>query len=89
LDVTTLTLGSRPRQRACKVASQEGSPEVTLHAPENVGKCEGMNPHTPKATPTLGTIIPVESWWTPESSKGNYKGQNSMAWKVPYIIGKS
>jgi hypothetical protein len=30
------------------------SPGVTSHTPRNVGKCEGVNPHTPKATPTLG-----------------------------------
>ncbi len=30
------------------------SPGVTSHTPESVGKCEGVNPHTPKATPTLG-----------------------------------
>jgi hypothetical protein len=27
---------------------QEGNPGVTFHAPRSVGKCEGMNPHTPK-----------------------------------------
>ncbi len=34
---------------------------VTSHAPKSVGKCEGMNPHTPKATPTLGDGVPVDS----------------------------
>jgi len=34
--VTTLALGLRPRQRACKVASQEGSLGVTSHAPKSV-----------------------------------------------------
>jgi hypothetical protein len=29
--------------------------------PDSVGKCEGMNPHTPKATPTLGDVVPVDS----------------------------
>jgi hypothetical protein len=28
----------------------------------------------------------MESRWTFESSKGNYRGQNSMAWRVTYII---
>jgi hypothetical protein len=27
---------------------QGGSPGVTSHAPRSVGKCERMNPHTPK-----------------------------------------
>jgi len=38
-----------------------GSPEVTSHTPGSVGKCEGVNPHTPKATPTLGDGVPVDS----------------------------
>jgi len=36
--------GCRPRE----------SLGVTSHTPESVRKCEGVNPHTPKATPTLG-----------------------------------
>jgi hypothetical protein len=82
--VKTLALGSRPKQRACKVASQEGSPGVIPHALESVGKCEGMNPHTPKATLTLGNGLPVDS----RIFKGDFRGQNSMAWRVPYIIEK-
>jgi hypothetical protein len=40
------------------------SPGVTSHTPENVKSVkayEGMNPHTPKATPTLGNRVPVDS----------------------------
>jgi hypothetical protein len=33
----------------------------TSHTLKSVGKCEGMNPHTPKATPTLGNGVPVDS----------------------------
>jgi hypothetical protein len=49
--VATLALGSRPRQKGCKVAGQrEGSPGVkarrslgvTSHTPESVRKCEGV-----------------------------------------------
>jgi hypothetical protein len=36
------------KTRACKGASQEGSPGVTSHAHRSVRKCEGMNLHTPK-----------------------------------------
>jgi len=42
-------------------AKARGSPGVTSHTPGNVKKCEGVNPHTPKATPTLGSGVPVES----------------------------
>jgi hypothetical protein len=27
------------------------------HAPKSVGKCEGMNPHTPKGASTLGVGV--------------------------------
>jgi len=43
-----------------------------------------MNPHTPREF-HFGEL---ESRWTPESSEGDYKGQNSMAWGVFYINGK-
>ncbi len=59
-DVVTLALGSRPRQRGCKGAGQEEAQEPR-HIPGSVGKCEGVNPHTPKATPTLGDGVPVDS----------------------------
>jgi Na+-translocating ferredoxin:NAD+ oxidoreductase RnfG subunit len=78
--VTTLALGSRPRQRGCKVAGQEegnsgvkaraiqgcgprGSPGVTSHtlgSAKSARECEGVNTHTPKATPTLGEGIPMD-----------------------------
>jgi hypothetical protein len=61
LHVTTLTLGSRPKQRACKNAGQEGSPGITFHAFGSAKECERMNPHTPKGTPTLGVGVPVDS----------------------------
>ncbi len=34
---------------------------ITSHTPGSVGKCEGVNLHTPKATPTLGDGGPVDS----------------------------
>jgi hypothetical protein len=37
-------LGLATKERVGKVAGQERSPGVTPHAPESVGKCEGMNP---------------------------------------------
>jgi hypothetical protein len=33
---------------------------ITSHTPESVRKCEGVNPHTPKATPTLGDGVLVD-----------------------------
>ncbi len=42
------SFGLATKAKVCKVAGQKGSLEVTFHAPRNVRKCEGMNPHTPK-----------------------------------------
>jgi hypothetical protein len=58
----------------------KGSPGVAPHPLGNVKKCEGMNPCTP--------TWEMKTKWTPESSKGDCMGENSMAWNVPYIIKK-
>jgi len=42
------------------VAGQEKSLGVTSHAPKSVGKCERMNPHTPKGTLTLEIGVLVD-----------------------------
>jgi len=55
---------------------------------ESVREYEGVNLHTPKATPTLGDGVPVDSRWTPKTSESDCKGQTSMSCGVPYIIGK-
>jgi hypothetical protein len=52
------SLGFVTKARVCKVASQEGSLGVTSHAPRNVGKCEGMNPHTSKGAFHFGNWNP-------------------------------
>ncbi len=63
--VATLALGSRPRQRGCKGTGQrearEGSLRVPSETPGSVGECEGVSLHTPKATPTLGEGVPMDS----------------------------
>jgi len=43
-----------------------------------------MNPHIPKELP----LWEVESQWTPECSESDRKGQNPMARRVLYTIGK-
>ncbi len=70
--VATLVLGSRSRQKGCKVAGQEEVRELRQEEVweshhilpgvlESVREYEGMNPHTPKATPTLGDGVQVDS----------------------------
>jgi hypothetical protein len=68
------SLGLATKVKACKGAGQEGSPRVTSHTPGSEKECEGMNLHTPKEFP----LWELESQWTPESSKGNYRGENPM-----------
>jgi len=60
-NVTTLALGSRPRQKGLQGCGPRGSLGVTSETPRCVGECEGMSHHTPKATPTLGDGVPVDS----------------------------
>ncbi len=55
------SLGFATNARACKVAGQEGSLGVRLHALGSARECEGIDSHTPKGTPTLGFGVPVDS----------------------------
>ncbi len=48
--ITTLALGSQPRQGLARLRAKR--------KPGSEGKCEGMNPHTPKGTSTLGVWSP-------------------------------
>jgi hypothetical protein len=70
--VATLALGSRPRQKGLQGCGPKGNPGVTSGTPGNVGKCEGVNPHTPKATPTLGDGVPVDS----RNFRDRFEGSN-------------
>jgi len=57
-------LGSQARQKGLQGCGPRGSPEVTSHTPRSVKSAreyEGVNPHTPKAIPTLGDGVPVDS----------------------------
>jgi hypothetical protein len=56
------SLGFATKAKGLARLGPRGSLKVTLHAPRSVGKCEEMNPHTPKATPTLGYGVLVDSW---------------------------
>jgi hypothetical protein len=68
------SLGLTTKARACKGASQEGSPGNTFHAPKSVGKCEGMNPHILSELP----LWELESPWTLKFSENDFKGQNKL-----------
>ncbi len=52
------------RQRSHKGAGQEEAREshhIIPRVRESVREYEGVSPHTPKATPTLGDGVPVDS----------------------------
>jgi len=55
------SFGLTTKAKGLQGCGPKGSPGVTSHALESVRKCEGVNPHTPKATFTLGDGIPVDS----------------------------
>jgi hypothetical protein len=70
-------LGSRPKQGFARLWAKRGSLRV--------------NESVKEWTLTLRRELPpweLESWWTPECSESDYKGQNSMDWGVLYTIGK-
>jgi hypothetical protein len=58
--VTTLTLGSRPRQRLAKVGAKSEAQESHFTFPSELSFWE------------------LKSQWTFKSSKGDYRGQNSL-----------
>jgi hypothetical protein len=55
------SFGLATKAKGLQGCEPRGSPRVTSHTPESVRKCEGVNPHTPKAIPTLGDGVPVDS----------------------------
>jgi hypothetical protein len=54
-------LGLATKAKGLQGCGPRGSPGVTSHTPGSVRKCEGVNPHTPKATPTLGDGVRMDS----------------------------
>jgi len=54
-------IGLATKAKGLQGYEPRGSPKVTSHIPGSVRKCEGVNPQTPKATPTLGDGVPMDS----------------------------
>jgi hypothetical protein len=82
--VTTLALGSRPKQRFARMRAKreaQTSHFVFLGAQKSVKEW----------TLTLPRELPLwelESQWASEFSENDHRGQNSLDWGVLYIIGK-
>ncbi len=69
--VATLTLGLQPWARNQGKGLQGFEPRGK---PKSEGKCEGMNPHTPKGASTLGVEVPMDS----QIFKERLQGSNPM-----------
>jgi hypothetical protein len=78
------SFGLTTKAKAYKGTGQEWSLGVTFHAPENVGKCEGMNPHTPMWASTLKIRAPMDS----RIFKRRLQESNPLDLRVFYTIGK-
>jgi hypothetical protein len=82
--ITTLTLGSWPRQGLARVWDKREAREVHLILPR-------VQESVRKWALTLPSELPLgelECRWTPKSSKSDCKGQNPLDGRVIYIIGK-
>jgi hypothetical protein len=66
-----LEIGLTTKARGYKVTGYERSLAITPHAFGNVGKCEGMNPHTSKRASTLGVGVPTDSRIFKEQFQGS------------------
>jgi hypothetical protein len=79
--VTTLALGSWPKQGLARLRAKKRSPGVK----ENVRE---WTLTLPKELPPWEFPWELESWWTLECSKNDCRGQNLMDWRVFYTIEK-
>jgi hypothetical protein len=83
--VATLALGSQPRQKGLQGCGPKGSLGVTSKTPGSARECEGVSLHIPRATPTLGEGVPVDSqnFREPfEGSKLNSLWRSLYHWKA-------
>jgi len=55
------SFGLATKAKGLQGCGPRGSPGVTSETPGSVGECEGVSLHTPKAIPTLGEGVPVDS----------------------------
>ncbi len=82
--VATLALGSRPRQGVARLWAKTETRE-SLHMLPGVQRVWGNEPSHSQVNSHVGSWSPQ---WTSEFSKRDFKGQNSLPWRVLYIIEK-
>ncbi len=75
------SFGLATKAKGLQGCGLRGGPKVTSHTPGSARKCEGMNPHTPKATPTLEDGVPVDS----RNFRDRFEGSNlNGLWRSLY-----
>jgi hypothetical protein len=75
------SFGLATKAKGLQGCGPKGSPGVTSGIPGSVGKREGVNPHTPKATPALGDGVPVDS----QNFRDRFEGSNlNVLWRSLY-----
>jgi hypothetical protein len=82
--VTTLALGSQPRQGVARLRAKRETRD-SFHMLLGVQRVWGNEPSHSQVNSHVGSWSPK---WTPESSECDCRGQNSLLGKVLYIIGK-
>ncbi len=82
--VVTLALGLRPRQRLAKVRAKREAQESHLMFSRMQ---ESVRDWT-STFPSELSFWELEFQWIHEFLESNFKGLNSLDWKVPYIMGK-
>jgi hypothetical protein len=55
------SFGLATKAKGLQRCGPRGSPGATSYTSGSVGKCEGVNPHIPRAIPTLGYGVSVDS----------------------------
>jgi len=78
------SFGLATKAKGLQGCGPRGSPGVTSETLESVRECEGVSLHIPKATPTLGDGVPVDSrnfrdWF--EGSNLNGLWRSLYQWK--------
>jgi hypothetical protein len=82
--VATLALGLWPRQGVARLGAKRETRE-SLHMLQGVQRVWGNEPSHSQMNSHVGSWTPKR---TPKFSKRNFKGQNSLPWRVLYIIEK-
>ncbi len=75
------SFGLATKAKGLQGCGPKGSPGITSGTPGSVGKCEGVNLHTPKVTPALRDGVLVDS----RNFRDRFEGSNlNGLWRSLY-----